>query len=89
MNCVVTNRTSWMFFSFTPGPDGVGGTFERSDQVVALSSDMRAVITGILKDMVSVHVYNLVSHSANGMFGLDVRQRSSDRPPRRWHKKFS
>lgn len=54
MNGVVTNGLKWMFFSFTPGPDGVGGTFERSAQVIASSPDIRAVITGVLKDMVCI-----------------------------------
>ena len=54
MNGAVTYGLSWMFFSFTPGPDGVGGTFEGSAQVNAASLDSRAVITGILKDMVRV-----------------------------------
>ncbi|EPS97963.1 hypothetical protein FOMPIDRAFT_1051871 [Fomitopsis schrenkii] len=52
INGVVTNGLKWMFFSFTPGPDGVGGTFERSAQVTASSPDTRAVITGVLKDMI-------------------------------------
>ena len=52
MNGVVTNGVNGMFFSFTPGPDGVGGTFDRSRMIVASSPDTRAVITGILKDMV-------------------------------------
>ncbi|TFK93954.1 hypothetical protein K466DRAFT_593936 [Polyporus arcularius HHB13444] len=53
MNGVVTNGLEWMFFSFTPGPDGVGGTFERSRQVSASSPELRAVITGVLKDMIA------------------------------------
>ncbi|KAI0661230.1 hypothetical protein C8Q70DRAFT_700522 [Cubamyces menziesii] len=40
-----------MFFSFKPNADGVGGTYERSSELVASSLDIRAVITGILKDM--------------------------------------
>ena len=55
MNGAVTNGLKWMFFSFKSGPDGVGGTFERSVQVVASSPDERAVITGVLKDMVRIH----------------------------------
>ena len=54
MNGAITNGLEWLFFSYTPGPDGVGGTYKRSIQLVADSADMRAVITGILKDMVRV-----------------------------------
>ncbi|KAI0703363.1 hypothetical protein C8T65DRAFT_258721 [Cerioporus squamosus] len=53
MNGAVTNGLEWMFFSFTPGPDGVGGTFERSHQVSTSSPELRAVITGVLKDMIA------------------------------------
>ena len=54
MNGAVTNGLSWMFFSFTPGPDGVGGNYERSAQVNASTPVSRAIITGILKVMVRV-----------------------------------
>ncbi|KAI0366451.1 hypothetical protein BV20DRAFT_646850 [Pilatotrama ljubarskyi] len=53
MNGVVTTGLEWMFFSFTPGPDGIGGTFERSHQVSASSPEMRAVTTGVLRDMIA------------------------------------
>ena len=52
MSGAVTNGPYWMFFSFKPNADGVGGTYERSSELVASSLDIRAVITGILKDMV-------------------------------------
>ena len=52
MNGVVTDGLNWMFFSFKPRADGVGGTYERSHQLFASSPDTRAVITGILRDMV-------------------------------------
>ncbi|KAI0718859.1 hypothetical protein C8T65DRAFT_67388 [Cerioporus squamosus] len=52
MNGVVTNGHRWMFFSFTPGEDGVEGTFRRHLPLKATSPDERAVITGILKDMI-------------------------------------
>ncbi len=55
MNGVVTSGLEWMFFSFKPGPEGVGGTFERSYQVSASSPELRAVITGVMKDMVRDH----------------------------------
>lgn len=56
MNGVVMNGLDWMFFfSFAPRPDGIGGAkFGQSEQVEASSPDTRAVITGILKDMVRI-----------------------------------
>ncbi|RPD55469.1 hypothetical protein L227DRAFT_656912 [Lentinus tigrinus ALCF2SS1-6] len=52
MNGVITNGHRWMFFSFTPGADSVGGTFCRPLPLEASSPEERAVITGILKDMI-------------------------------------
>ena len=55
MHGAVTNGIMWQFFTFTPKPDGVGGTYLRSVPVDASwSSNSRAVLTGILKDMVRV-----------------------------------
>ncbi|KAI0740601.1 hypothetical protein C8Q76DRAFT_197596 [Earliella scabrosa] len=48
----VTDGIDWQFFVFTPGPDGVGGTCERTLPVSISPPDSRAAITGVIKDLV-------------------------------------
>ena len=78
MNGAITNGLKWMFFSYTPGPDGVGGTFNCSIQLVAESADMRAVITGILRDMVRVQDVACGVHSMTCICRLILHQRWPD-----------
>ncbi|KAI0323911.1 hypothetical protein GY45DRAFT_1439405 [Cubamyces sp. BRFM 1775] len=56
MNGAVTNGRNClsMFFSYIPGPKGVGGSYKLSLSISTASNpDMRAVITGITMDMIA------------------------------------
>ena len=65
----VTDGKMWMFFAFTPGPDGVGGTCEQSPLVIASSPDARAAITGVITDLVRVDLCG-IRRLAHSMFCL-------------------
>ena len=58
----VTDGKMWMFFAFTPGPDGVGGTWEQSPLVMS-SPDARAAITGVITNLVRVCGIRRLAHS--------------------------
>ena len=55
----MTDGERWKFFSFKPGRDGVGGTYQISLMVDTRMPNMMAIVTGILKDMVRVGVYDM------------------------------
>ena len=55
MSGAVTDGIEWQLFTFKVGPNGVGGTYQRSIPVDAdWSPATRAVLTGALKDLVRV-----------------------------------
>ena len=55
MSGAVTDGIEWQLFTFKVGPDGFGGTYQRSIPVDAdWSPATRAVLTGALKDLVRV-----------------------------------
>ena len=72
MRGVLTNGLEWLFFSFKPGPDGIGGSFECPLQLTADSRDMRAVITGLLKDSVRGPVDGLSRRDCMGLNYLQI-----------------